>query len=189
MLSPTTEYLLRDDGKVQPSKSRSRKVNIGHFVFSISTSFFQFIWAAVFFLLGAVVILVPAIILYVRKDDCSTPSPSPTPGPAPWNGSDYISNSDYYKGLADMHDFTQADNLRLDRLSSPRFHPDHGKSVIYLRRQAHMPDINGSTTTLHWTDFQKNQTVQLTRPIWGINDQQVPPNISLSMFDDTLRFV
>ncbi len=36
-----------------------------------------------------------------------------------------------------------------------------------------MPDLNGSTTTLHWLDLQTNQTIQLTKPIWGINDQQV----------------
>jgi hypothetical protein len=90
-----------------------------------------------------------------------------------WNGSDYQSNSEYYKQLTDTHDFTLMDNLRLDRLSSPRFHPSTGQSVIYLRRQYHMPDLKGSSITLHWVDVETNKTVQLTRPIWGINDQQV----------------
>ena len=36
-----------------------------------------------------------------------------------------------------------------------------------------MPDLNGSTTTLHWMNLQTNQTIQLTKPIWGIQDQQV----------------
>jgi hypothetical protein len=93
-----------------------------------------------------------------------------------WNDSDYQSNSDYYKQLIDMHDFGAIDNLRLDRLSSPRFHPTHGKTVIYLRQQYHMPDLKGSSTTLHWINLETNKTVQLTRPIWGIHDQQV--NIS-----------
>jgi hypothetical protein len=39
-----------------------------------------------------------------------------------------------------------------------------------------MPDINGSSTTLHWVNVSDPfnlTTVQLTRPLWGINDQQV----------------
>lgn len=87
--------------------------------------------------------------------------------------SDYLSNSDYYKQLNDTHLFTQTDNLLLDRLSSPRFHPTNGKSVVYLRTQHHIPDLKGSTTTLHWVDPQINKTVQLTRPIWGVHDQRV----------------
>ncbi|CAF3216686.1 unnamed protein product, partial [Rotaria sp. Silwood2] len=88
------------------------------------------------------------------------------------NTSDYQSNSDYYQSLTSGHYFDQADNLRLDRLSSPQFHPVNGKSVIYLRRQYHMPDLRGSTTTLHWLDIEINKTIQLTQPIWGIHDQQ-----------------
>jgi hypothetical protein len=72
-----------------------------------------------------------------------------------------------------MHDFNQEDNLRLDRISSPRFHPSNGNSVIYLRKQYHMPDLLGSSTTLHWINLETNRTVQLTRPVWGIHDQQV----------------
>ncbi len=121
--------------------------------------------------MGAVVVLIPTIILLLREEKCSSPSPPPEP-PA-WNVSDYLSNSDYYKELNDTHDFTQMDNLRLDRLSSPRFHPTNGKNVIYLRKQYHMPDLKGSSTTLHWIDLETNKTVQLTRPVWGINDQQV----------------
>ncbi len=92
------------------------------------------------------------------------------------NRIDYQSNSDYYKQLIDTHDFGATDNHRLDRLSSPRFHPTNGKTVVYLRKQHHMPDLKGSSTTLHWINLETNKTVQLTRPIWGINDQQV--NIS-----------
>ena len=103
--------------------------------------------------------------------NCSK-SPS-SPEPPTWNSSDYLSNSEYYKQLTTNHDFNQQDNLRLDRLSSPRFHPIHGKTVIYLRQQFHMPDLNGSSTTLHWTDLETHKTIQLTRPIWGISDQQV----------------
>lgn len=114
-----------------------------------------------------IVIAIPAVILLTRKDDCS----KPTPKPLPRNDSEYQSNSDYYNQLA-VHDFTQADNLRVDRLSSPQFHPDNGKSVIYLRKQYHMPDSNGSSTTLHWLDLATNKTIQLTQPVWGINDQQ-----------------
>jgi hypothetical protein len=36
-----------------------------------------------------------------------------------------------------------------------------------------MPDSNGSSTTLNWIDLETNKTIQLTRPIWGKNDQQV----------------
>ncbi len=90
-----------------------------------------------------------------------------------WNASDYQSNSDYYNQLTTTFDFNQTHNLRLDRLSSPRFHPINGQTLIYLRKQFHMPDLNGSTTTLHWIDLQTNQTIQLTKPIWGIHDQQV----------------
>jgi hypothetical protein len=95
------------------------------------------------------------------------------PKTSTWNGSDYLSNSDYYKHLSDIHDFTQMDNLRLDRLSSPRFHPTNGKSVIYLRTQYHMLDLNGISTTLHWVDIETNKTIQLTGPIWNIHDKQV----------------
>ncbi len=130
--------------------------------------------SAAFFLLGAIVIFIPALILITRKANC--PSPPSPPGPPAWNGSDYQSNSEYYNQLPSIKDFNQTDNLRLDRLSSPRFHPTNGKTVVYLRKQYHMPDLKGSSTTLHWINLETNKTVQLTRPIWGINDQQV--NIS-----------
>lgn len=110
------------------------------------------------------------MVIILRKSNCSTSTSPETPA---WNGSDYLSNSDYYKTLTTINDFSQPDNLRLDRLSSPRFHPGHGKTIIYLRKQYHMPDLNGSSTTLHWIDLETNKTIQLTRPIWGINDQQV----------------
>lgn len=42
-----------------------------------------------------------------------------------------------------------------------------------------MPDLNGSTTTLHLIDLQSNTTIQLTKPIWGIHDQQVINHIFL----------
>jgi hypothetical protein len=132
--------------------------------------FIQYFWWIICFLLGVVVVFIPSIILILRHEECPSNTP---PGPAPWNGSDYESNSDYYKQLPDTHDFTQMDNLRLDRLSSPRFHPTNGKSVMYLRKQYHMPDLKGSTTTLHWVDIETNKTIQLTKPIWGVNDQQV----------------
>ncbi|CAF3816332.1 unnamed protein product [Rotaria sp. Silwood1] len=35
-----------------------------------------------------------------------------------------------------------------------------------------MPDLRGSTTTLHWLDLETNKNVQLTRPIWGKHDSQ-----------------
>jgi hypothetical protein len=69
-----------------------------------------------------------------------------------WHGSDYQSNSEYYKQLTDTQDFTQMANLRLDRLSSPRFHPSNGKSVIYLRRQYHTSDLKGSSMTIRLID-------------------------------------
>ncbi|CAF2378001.1 unnamed protein product [Rotaria sp. Silwood2] len=147
-------YLINDDRKGYPSKSKAKKCLCFTFVF----------------LLGAVIVLIPALILILRKVNC--PSPPTPPGPPAWNGSDYLSNSEYYEQLTTTHDFNQADNLRLDRLSSPRYHPIHGKTIIYLRKQYHMPDLNGSSTTLHWIDLETNKNVQLTRPIWGINDQQ-----------------
>ncbi|CAF1551831.1 unnamed protein product, partial [Rotaria sordida] len=96
------------------------------------------------------------------------------------NTSDYQSNSDYYKQLNVSHILTQEDNLRLDRLSSPKYCPDDVTKVIYLREQYHMPDLNGSSTTLHFvgkTIPLDPKTVQLTRPIWEINDQQIRINI------------
>ena len=89
------------------------------------------------------------------------------------NVDNYLPNDDYYQKLSGKHQFTQMDNLRRDRLSSPRFHPTTGKSIMYLRTQYHMPDFKGSTTTLHWVDIQTNKTIQLTKPIWGIHDGQV----------------
>ena len=44
---------------------------------------------------------------------------------------------------------------------------------MYLRTQYHMPDLIGSTTTLHWVDIETNKTIQLTQPIWNIHDQEV----------------
>lgn len=149
--------------------------------------------------MGFFVVFIPAAIIISREKKCSdddkssttttTSGPATTSGPTtpsgptttsgstttgpPRNDSDYQSNSEYYQQLADSHDFTQLDNLRLDRLSSPRFHPINGNSVLYLRTQYHMPDLNGSTATLHWFDIGTNKTVQLTEPIWGIYDQQV----------------
>ena len=133
--------------------------------------------------MGFFVVFIPAAVIISREKKCSdddktsttqpTPETTTTPGPPPRNDSDYQSNSEYYRELTDSHDFTQLDNLRLDRLSSPRFQPTNGKSIMYLRTQYHMPDLNGSTTTLHWIDIETNKSVQLTEPIWGIYDQQV----------------
>ncbi len=120
-----------------------------------------------------------ATVLFVLRDTyCKAPkikeiSSLPLLKHSGWNGSDYQSNSEYYKKLTAQHDFTQLDNLRLDRLSSPRFHPSNGKSVMYLRKQYHMPDLKRSSTTLHWVDIETNKTVQLTRPIWDVHDRQV----------------
>lgn len=36
-----------------------------------------------------------------------------------------------------------------------------------------MPDLNRSSTTLHWLDLETNKNIQLTRPIWDTHDQQV----------------
>jgi len=121
--------------------------------------------------LGAATIVIISFIAPIGKENYrNLPLPPKT---STWNRSDYLSNSDYYKHLSDTHDFTQMDNLRLDRLSSPRFHPTNGKSIMYLRKQYHMPDLKGSTTTLHWVDIETNKTVQLTQPVWGTYDQQV----------------
>jgi len=122
--------------------------------------------------LGVAIGSIPTFVILTRRPHDS-PNPPTPPEPPVWNASDYQSNSDYYNQLTTIVDFNQTHNLRLDRLSSPRFHPSNGQSVIYLRKQFHMPDLNGSTTTLHWLDLQTNQTIQLTKPIWGINDQQV----------------
>ncbi|CAF0901424.1 unnamed protein product [Rotaria sordida] len=129
----------------------------------------NYIIVAVAFLLGAIIVLIPCVIVISRKSiDCSSTSSEPST----WDANDYQSNSDYYDKLTITYDFNQTHNLRLDRLSSPCFHPINGKSVIYLRKQYHMPDLNGSSTTLHWIDLNTNKTIQLTRPIWGIQDQQ-----------------
>ncbi|CAM4830234.1 unnamed protein product [Rotaria magnacalcarata] len=128
-----------------------------------------------FFLSGAVIVLIPCIVVIARRsNNCpvQTTTTVTTPPTTIWNASDYQSNSEYYQSLISPRNFDQSDNLRLDRLSSPQFHPTNGKSIIYLRRQYHMPDLRGSTTTLHWLDLETNTTVQLTRPIWGIHDQQ-----------------
>ncbi|CAF3648397.1 unnamed protein product, partial [Rotaria sp. Silwood1] len=120
--------------------------------------------------LGVVVILIPTLVIVTKRskhnheDGISSVTTR--------NADDYQSNSDYYQSLTDVHDFSQTDNLRLDRLSSPRFHPINGKSIIYLRRQYHMPDLRGSTTTLHWLDLETNKNIQLTQPIWGKHDSQ-----------------
>ena len=91
--------------------------------------------------MGAVVILIPTLVIILRKVNCPENKP---PAPPAWNGSDYKTNSEYYTELNDTNVvFTQMDNLRLDRLSSPRLHPTDGKSVIYLRKQYHMPDFKG----------------------------------------------
>ena len=133
----------------------------------------------VIFLLGVAIGSIPSIVVITRRPHNGPNPPSP-PGPSSWNASDYQSNSDYYNKLITISDFNQTHNLRLDRLSSPRFHPQNGESVIYLRKQYHMPDLNGSTTTLHWIDLKTNKVIQLTKPIWSIHDQQVKSLIRLS---------
>jgi hypothetical protein len=127
------------------------------------------------FLLGALVVFIPSLVVILNNKKSCT-GPNPPPAPPEWNASDYQSNSDYYQNVENSLVFTQLDNLRLDRLSWPRFCPDDGSQVMYLRKQYHMPDINGSSTTLHWVNVSDPfnlTTVQLTRPLWGINDQQV----------------
>lgn len=128
-----------------------------------------------FFLLGALVVFIPCLFITLHhRKECSTPPHPNPPKPSQWNASDYQSNSDYYQNLTSIHDFSQLDNLRLDQLSWPRFCFGDGYKIIYLRKQYHMPDLNGSTTTLHYFDLINSlTTVQLTRPIWGIHDQQV----------------
>jgi hypothetical protein len=130
------------------------------------------IWFSVIFLCGVALGSIPSIILLLRGSHIRPNPPSP-PEPSAWNASDYQSNNDYYNHFTTIQDFNQTHNLRLDRLSSPRLHPVHGKSVIYLRKQYHMPSLNGSSTTLHWVDLETNKNIQLTRPIWNTNDQQV----------------
>ena len=113
----------------------------------------------------------------IKKNNCT--APSPPSGHPEWNASDYLSNYDYYRNFDSAHEFTQADNLRMDRLSWPRFRPGDVSKVIYLRKQYHMPDLKGSSTTLHWADMSlpiSPRPIQLTRTIWGINDQQVRIN-------------
>ncbi|CAF1310940.1 unnamed protein product [Rotaria sp. Silwood1] len=122
-------------------------------------------------LLGAAVILIPTLVVIIKRSKYN--HDQTISSVTKRNADDYQSNSDYYQSLTNVHDFSQTDNLRLDRLSSPRFHPINGKSVIYLRRQYHMPDLRGSTTTLHWLDLETNKNVQLTRPIWGKHDSQL----------------
>ncbi|CAF1649816.1 unnamed protein product, partial [Didymodactylos carnosus] len=120
------------------------------------------------FLLGAVIALIPLLILFLKKAKCETPGPDQPPA---WNASDYQSNADYYKTVQ-LHDFTQDDNLRIDRISSPVYSRS-GKTIIFLRQQFHMPDSNSSSTTIHWLDLESLKTAQLTRPVWGTNDQQI----------------
>ncbi|CAF4131269.1 unnamed protein product [Rotaria sp. Silwood2] len=121
-------------------------------------------------LLGVAIILIPTLVVVTQRSKHS--HDQATLSVTTRNTDDYQSNSEYYQSLTNVHDFSQADNLRLDRLSSPRFHPTNGKSIIYLRRQYHMPDLRGSTTTLHWLDLETNKNVQLTQPIWGKHDTQ-----------------
>ena len=127
----------------------------------------------VFFLIGALLALIPCLIVgLTKKKSC----PDPQPQPAEWNASDYQSNYDYYRQFEQTHDLTPTDNILMDRLSWPRFCPGDSSKIVYLRRQFHMPDFNGSSTTLHWVDMSdpvKPKTVQLTRPKWGTHDQQV----------------
>ncbi|CAF1282006.1 unnamed protein product, partial [Adineta steineri] len=133
----------------------------------------QYIRPILFILLGALVVFIPSLtILLTKKSKCPS---LPDPSPEAWNASDYESNTDYYRKLESVHNLTPLDNLRMDRLSSPRFCPGDSSKIIYLRRQYHMPDINGSSTTLHWVDMSdplSPKTIHLTRPIWGIHDQQ-----------------
>ncbi|CAF4345506.1 unnamed protein product, partial [Rotaria sp. Silwood2] len=121
-------------------------------------------------LLGVAIILIPTLVVITKRSKHN--HDQATLSVITRNTDDYQSNSEYYQSLTNVHDFSQADNLRLDRLSSPRFHPTNGKSIIYLRRQYHMPDLRGSTTTLHWLDLETNKNVQLTQPIWGKHDTQ-----------------
>ncbi|CAF1335447.1 unnamed protein product [Rotaria sordida] len=129
----------------------------------------KFSWS-IALLLGTVLIVLPTLVI-IRKNSKHNHDQAISQVTTR-NVDDYQSNSDYYQSLTDTHDFSQTDNLRLDRLSSPRFHPINGKSVIYLRQQYHMPDLRGSTTTLHWLDLETNKNVQLTQPIWGKYDSQ-----------------
>ncbi|CAF1005777.1 unnamed protein product [Adineta ricciae] len=154
MSATDTDYLIRDGTADPETKSKLKKFAI----------------LSVIFLLGVAIGSIPVYVYFTHRSHSNPPNP---PTPSAWNSSDYQSNSDYYEKLVTMDYFNQTHNLRLDRLSSPCLHPSDGQSVIYLRKQYHMPDLNGSTTTLHWMDLQTNQTKQLTQPIWGIEDQQL----------------
>lgn len=122
--------------------------------------------------MGALVVLIPCVSIASNKSKICLSS-SVQDHLWTWNANDYQSSNDYYDALIGTYDFNQTHNLRLDRLSSPCFDPINGKGVIYLRKQYHMPDLKGSSTTLDWIDLETKKTIQLTRPIWGIHDQQV----------------
>ena len=124
--------------------------------------------------------------MLLEKNCPSTDSPAEPPK---WNASDYQTNNEYYGNLSNSRIFTQEDNLLLDRISWPKFCPTDGSKLMYLRKQYHMPDFNGSSTTLHWLDLTDptSPTVrQLTRPIWGINDRQVKRN---KLFERTHLYI
>ena len=99
-----------------------------------------------------------------------------------WNDTDYQSNQDFYSRRRVEKRFEPEDHLRLDRISSARFHPVNGQSIIYLRDQHHLTNVKLSTTSLHWLDLETNRTKELTRPIWGKHDRQVKQSDSLPIF-------
>ncbi|CAF4281082.1 unnamed protein product, partial [Adineta steineri] len=91
--------------------------------------FGKYIRPILFILLGALVVFIPSLtILLTKKSKCPTP---PDPSPEAWNASDYESNTEYYRKLESVHNLTPLDNLRMDRLSSPRFCPGDSSKIIY----------------------------------------------------------
>ena len=102
-----------------------------------------------------------------------------------WDQADYQSNKDFYRRRRTEKRFDPEDHLRLDRLSSPRFHPVDGKTLVYLHDKHHLTNVKLSTTTLYWLDLETNRTKELTRPIWGKHDKQVKQIDPISMSKTT----
>ena len=104
-----------------------------------------------------------------------------------WDQADYQSNKDFYRRRRTEKRFDPEDHLRLDRLSSPRFHPVNGKTLVYLHDKHHLTNVKLSTTTLYWLDLESNRTKELTRPTWGKHDKQVK-QIDLAQMPKTTAF-
>jgi len=125
----------------------------------------------VFFLLGVGIASLIILLIYKYKKSSSDDAhPSRV-----WRASDYEENFQYYASDSiPAHPIGVEDNMRLSRLGAAVLAPN-GRVAVFTRTQQDQTGLNRSATSLWYINLPATDgysALPLTRPIWGVADQQ-----------------